>query len=113
MELFDYKINLIRKIYYFLRFGYNGYIAHFIIGFLIGGIVSILIFNRTNSKVKSCIVGCFMATLIGFFKELIEPLIGGSRDILDFIYTVIGGLLGCYIMIIRSFHMWGNKRSDY
>jgi len=92
-----------------LRSDYNGYVAHFLIGFLIGGVVAVLIYRKTNSKVKSFIIGGSIATLIGFFKELIEPLIGGNRDILDFIFTVIGGLLGCFIIIFIDNHMWVNK----
>lgn len=113
MELIEYIFYLLRKIYFFLRFAYNGYIAHFIIGFLIGGIVSFLIFKKTNSKVKSLIIGCTMAGLIGLFKEFIEPFIGGSRDILDFIFTFIGGFLGSYFMIFSSIRLRINKRSDY
>ena len=62
----------------------NGYFAHFNVGFLIGGLVSYLIFKKTGNKIKSLVFGILIATFFGVGKELIDPYLGRDVDLLDF-----------------------------
>jgi VanZ family protein len=80
------------------------YFAHFNVGFLIGGLVSYLIFKKTGNKIKSLVFGILIATFFGVGKEVIDPYLGRNVDLLDLIYTVLGGVVGSVIILaIKSF----------
>ena len=82
----------------------EGYLAHFNVGFLIGGLVSYFIFKKTGNKIKSLIFGILIATFFGVGKEVIDPYLGRNVDIYDLIYTVLGGVVGSLmILAIKSF----------
>ena len=82
----------------------EGYFAHVNAGILIGGLVSYLIFKKTGNKIKSFVFGILIATLIGIIKELIDPYLGRNVDLLDLIYTILGGVVGSVIILaIKSF----------
>ena len=89
----------------------DGYFAHFNVGFLIGGLVSYLIFKNTGNKIKSLVFGILVATFFGVGKELIDPYLGRNVDIYDLIYTVLGGVVGSFIILaIKSF--WQKKKGQ-
>ena len=88
----------------------DGYFAHFNVGFLIGGLVSHLIFKKTGSKIKSLVFGILIATFFGVGKELIDPYLGRNVDLLDLIYTVLGGVVGSLIILSKRVFA-GNDRS--
>ena len=82
----------------------DGYFAHFNVGLLIGGLVSYLIFKKTGNKIKSLVFGILIATFFGVGKEVIDPYLGRNVDLLDLIYTVLGGVVGSLIILaIKSF----------
>ncbi|MDZ7612699.1 MAG: hypothetical protein U5K51_02465 [Flavobacteriaceae bacterium] len=99
MEFFDPVFKLIQRFDSFITFTDNGYLEHFLVGLLIGGIVSAKVYKKIRKKVISFVTGCILAILVGLFKEFIDPFIGGDRDVGDFIYTVIGGLIGAFVLI--------------
>ncbi len=80
----------------------DGYFAHFNVGLLIGVLVSYLIFNKTGNKISSFVFGILIATFIGLVKELIDPYWGHDVDIYDLIYTVLGGVVGSLIILIKN-----------
>ena len=79
-----------------------GYVLHIIAGLMIGGLISYLILKKTNNKIKSFLIGVFMATFIGFLKEVIDPSIGRHRDRIDIVYTIIGGIVGSGTTILLN-----------
>ena len=82
----------------------DGYFAHFNIGILIGGLVSYLIFKKTGNKIKSFVFGILIATFFGIGKEVIDPYLGRNVDLLDLIYSILGGVVGSLIILaIKSF----------
>ena len=82
----------------------DGYFAHFNVGLFIGGLVSYLIFKKTGNKIKSFVFGILIATFFGVGKELIDPFLERNVDLLDLIYTVLGGVVGSLIILaIKSF----------
>ena len=82
----------------------EGYFAHFNVGLLIGGIVSYVIFKKSGNKLKSIVFGILIATFFGVVKELIDPYLGRAVDLLDLIYTVLGGVVGSVLILaIKSF----------
>lgn len=99
MKIFDSIIKVISRIDHYIQFTENGHPEHFVVGSLIGGFISYLILKRTNNTVQSIFFGLGAATFIGIFKEVIDPLIGGSRDKGDIIFTVLGGVIGTGIAL--------------
>ncbi len=89
----------------------HGYFAHFNVGLLIGGLVFYYIFKKTGNKKKSFISGILMATFIGVFKEIIDPYIGRNVQLLDLVYTVLGGVVGSLIFLIKN-SFWRKIRSE-
>ena len=82
----------------------EGYFAHFNVVLLIGGIVSYVIFKKSGNKLKSIVFGILIATFFGVVKELIDPYLGRAVDLLDLIYTVLGGVVGSVLILaIKSF----------
>ena len=81
----------------------HGYFAHFNVGILIGGLVSYLIFKKTSNKIKSLAYGIMIATIIGVGKELIDPYLERNVQLLDLIYTVLGGIVGSVIITYKEF----------
>ena len=79
----------------------DGYFAHFNVGFLIGGLASYFIFKKTGNKIKSLVFGILIATFFGVGKELIDPYLGRNVDLLDLIYTILGGVVGSVIILAR------------
>jgi hypothetical protein len=69
-------------------------VAHFVVGSIIGGFVSVFVLKRLGSKSKAIVIGFAVAALIGLAKEIIDPYVGRNRDAADFYYTCYGGLLG-------------------
>ncbi len=59
-------------------------------------------FEKTNHKLKSIFFGISLAFLIGLAKEYIDPILGGNKDKLDFIYTVLGGFVGAILFLLKS-----------
>ena len=101
-------IELIKKILYFispilsyLQITFSGHFEHFIIGLLIGGLVSYLIFKKTGNKIISFIFGILITTLIGTLKEVTDPYVGGNADVFDLIYTFLGAFVGVLIILSK------------
>ncbi len=80
----------------------DGYFAHFNVGLLIGGLVSYLIFKKTGNKIKSIVFGILIATFFGVGKEVIDPYLERNVDLLDLIYTILGGVVGSLIILIKK-----------
>ena len=99
MEVLDFILNLIKRVASYLWFSHNGHIAHFIVGLLIGGFVSIFLYKNSFNKMKSVLLGFVAASLVGMLKELIDPFIQRQMDMIDFLYTSFGGFLGCLIIL--------------
>ena len=77
----------------------KGHPQHFVAGFVIGGVTSILVFKKTNNKVHAWLIGAGTAAVLGLAKEAIDPLIDRNRSVEDFAYTFFGGALGASIII--------------
>jgi hypothetical protein len=95
MEWIEHIFYWIRKVIYFLWFDHQGHVAHFIVGIIIGALVSVVVLKKVGSKAKAVIIGFAVAAFIGLAKEMIDPYVGRNRDAADFYYTCYGGLIGC------------------
>ncbi len=80
----------------------SGYVEHFVVGSLIGGLISYLAFDKTNHKLKSIVFAISLAFLIGLAKEYIDPLVGGDKDKFDLIYTVLGSITGVILFLLYT-----------
>lgn len=96
MECLDFIFDWMKKIAYFMWFGHNGYVAHFIVGIIASGLISIFSLKFWNSKIKSFFIGLLFATMLGLSKEIIDPYIGRQRHVIDLIFTISGGVLGSF-----------------
>ena len=100
MDVFDFIQKVIRKLMHlFWGLIYSGYASHLAVGILIGACISIYTWKRTSSKIRAILLGLTIATTIGFLKEIVDPYIGRSRDLMDLVYTVLGGLFGSIIVL--------------
>ena len=97
-------IDLIRKIESFLQISRNGYPEHFIGGIIIGAMVSYFVFKKTNMIWVALFIGIIISSLLGLFKELIDPYLRGDRDKLDLIFTSLGGFFG-----VISFYLYQKR----
>lgn len=95
MDLIENILKLLRRIAHSLWFSGQGHLSHLIVGIIIGGFVSILIYKNSGNKVKAVIIGLTIASVIGLLKEVLDPYVGRNRDLSDFYYTCLGGVLGC------------------
>lgn len=76
-----------------------GYPEHFIAGALLGGAASYLVYQKTNNKWKAWAIGFGASVLAGGIKEAVDPeIFGGSRNVRDFYYTGLGGMVGASIV---------------
>lgn len=78
----------------------RGYPEHFIGGALLSGTISAIVYTKTNHKLKAWLIGFGASAIAGGIKEILDPsFFGGTRNIQDFNYTVLGGALGASIVI--------------
>ena len=76
-----------------------GYPEHFIAGALFGGATSYFVYQKTNNKWKAWAIGLGASVLAGGLKEAVDPeVFGGTRNVRDFYYTGLGGLVGASIV---------------
>ena len=87
-------LEIIQDIKSLLQVTENGYLEHFIGGFLISAFIAHITFKKTKLFWIAFLMAVFISTLIGLFKELIDPYILGDRDKLDLIITGLGGAFG-------------------
>jgi hypothetical protein len=82
----------------------KGYPEHFIAGAGIAAGVSYFTFKKTDDKLKAWIFGFGASVAAGGIKELLDPVIfNGTRNVKDFQYTALGGVVGASIVIpLRS-----------
>ena len=77
----------------------RGYPEHFIVGAIIGGGTSYLVYKKTDHKFKSWGIGFGASVAAGLVKELVDPVIfNGTRSTRDVVYTVLGGAFGASIV---------------
>ena len=105
-NIFDF----IHRVEGFLQISRNGYFEHSVVGLLIGGLISYLVFEKTNHKLKSIVIGMSLAFLIGLAKEYIDPLFGGNKDKFDLMYTVLGSIVGVVIFLL--FESFNQKKNN-
>lgn len=78
----------------------DGHPEHVIVGAVIGGTVSYLVYKKTNNKFKSWLIGFATASAVGYLKEAVDPKwFNGVRSNKDFGYSVLGGAIGASIVI--------------
>jgi len=78
----------------------NGHPEHVIVGAIIGGGTSYLVYRKTNNKFKAWLIGAATAATIGYLKEAVDPKwFNGVRSKKDFQYSVLGGVIGASIVI--------------
>lgn len=78
----------------------NGYPEHLIVGTIIGGGTSYLVYRKTNNKLTAWLVGTATAVTLGYLKERVDPKwFNGNRSKKDFLYTSLGGGIGASIVI--------------
>ena len=81
-------------------FSDNGHPEHVIVGTIIGGGTSYLVYRKTNNKFKAWLIGAATAATIGYIKEAVDPKwFNGTRSKKDFQYSVLGGVIGASIVI--------------
>ena len=81
-------------------FSEKGYPEHFIGGMIIAGGVSYYTFKKTDNKLKAWGFGFGAAAAVGALKEWLDPIVfNGTRNWVDFGYTVLGGTVGASIVI--------------
>ena len=93
-------IDLIRKIESFLQITHSGYAEHLIGGIFIAAILAYLVFNKTNMFWTAMFMAIVITSLIGLFKELIDPYLRGDRSKLDLVFTVLGSIIGAFGLLI-------------
>lgn len=103
MEIIKKILEYIKENNGFLHITQTGYFEHFIVGILIGGLISYLYFEKTYNKFKSIFLGISTAFFIGLLKEYVDPLLGGDIDKLDLIYTVLGSITGAAIFLLKTY----------
>jgi hypothetical protein len=106
----DNIFDFIHRVEGFLQISRNGYFEHSVVGLLIGGLISYLVFEKTNHKLKSIVFGMSLAFLIGLAKEYIDPLFGGNKDKFDLMYTVLGSIVGVVIFLL--FESFNQKKNN-
>lgn len=78
----------------------NGHPEHVIVGAVIGGTVSYLVFRKTDNKLKAWLIGAASAVVVGYLKEAVDPKwFNGVRSDKDFAYSALGGVIGASIVI--------------
>jgi len=78
----------------------NGHPEHLLVGAVIGGGVSYLVYKKTNNKLKAWLISAASATAVGYLKEAVDPKwFGGVKSDKDFGYSALGGVLGASIVI--------------
>jgi len=78
----------------------NGHPEHLIVGAVIGGTVSYLVYQKTHNKFKAWLIGTATASAVGYIKEAVDPKwFNGVRSSKDFGYTALGGVIGASIVI--------------
>ena len=78
----------------------NGHPEHVIVGAIIGGGTSYLVYRKTNNKLKAWLIGAATASAVGYLKEVVDPKwFNGTRSKKDFQYSVLGGVIGASIVI--------------
>lgn len=102
MEILKNIFELIQQIEGFLQISKTGHFEHFIVGSLIGGLISYLYFEKTNHRLKSMVFGISLGFFIGLLKEFIDPIIGGDKNKLDLIYTFLGSMTGALLFLLNS-----------
>ena len=96
-----------KKVYQFFQkinvwlasFGADRYL-HLIVGAIISIIVCLLMKGLEGGSVLSCTGMAMMITVtIGVMKEVLDQSYESKSDLLDILFTTIGGLVGCAIWI--------------
>ncbi len=78
----------------------NGHPEHVIVGAIIGGGTSYLVYRKTNNKFTAWLIGVTTASALGYLKEMVDPKwFNGERSKKDFQYSVVGGVIGASIVI--------------
>lgn len=103
MEIINILVELINNIIEALRISENGHVEHFIVGGLIGGLISHLYFDKTHHILKSIFLGVSTAFFVGLLKEYADPLIGGDKNKLDLIYTFLGSIIGVTLFLLNTY----------
>lgn len=109
MKITDSILHFISRIDHYIQITENGHPEHFIVGSLIGGFISFFILKITNDTLKALFFGIGASILVGVLKEVIDPLIGGSRDKTDILFTVLGGIAGTAFALL--FHKRAAKKA--
>ena len=76
----------------------DGHPEHIIMGAVIGGGVSYLVYRKSGNKFKSWLIGAATATAVGYLKEAIDPSFGQVKSDKDFGYSALGGVVGAGIV---------------
>jgi hypothetical protein len=77
----------------------NGHPEHFIVGAIVAGSTSYLVYKKTDNKFKAWIIGATASSALGLIKELVDPILNNSRSRDDLKYNVLGSLVGASIVI--------------
>ena len=103
MEIFKKLFALINRIEGYFQISQTGYVEHFIIGALIAGLIAFLYFDKTKNALKSVVLGITTAFFVGLIKEYVDPLVGGDKDKMDLIFTILGSFSGVILFFLFSF----------
>ena len=76
----------------------DGHPEHLIVGAVVGGGVSYLVYRKTGNKFKSWLIGAAAATVVGYTKEAIDPALGNVKSDKDFGYSALGGVIGAAVV---------------
>lgn len=76
----------------------DGHPEHIVVGALVGGGVSYLVYRKTGNKFKSWLIGAATATALGYAKEALDPSFGRIKSNKDFGYSALGGVVGATIV---------------
>lgn len=97
-----------RKIYQFIQkintwlasFGADRYL-HLIAGIIISVIVCLLMKGLEGENIWSCAGMAMMSTAsIAVIKEVLDQTYEGESSLLDILFTMIGGSIGCSIWML-------------
>ena len=78
----------------------TGYPEHFAVGTIVGGATAYITYKKTDNKFMAWVYGSIASIGLGLAKEIADPLLfNRPRNMRDFQYTALGGLVGASIVI--------------
>ena len=81
----------------------KGHPEHFVGGIAIGAVTTHLVWDKVKHPVKAWTYGIMITSATAGLKEWVDPKwFGGTRSSKDFLYTLLGGIVGATVVVSLS-----------